>query len=288
VALTFLVPSAAADAGGHSAFTGGLLAHDGPTEVPVTVVIGCDLVLTTGGGTATVSMEELPTWLSAAPQSFEVEPTECLPGALENITREIKMAVTPAASAPGLVAASLNATVTYTGAVRGNASAAIEVPPAAVAYRPGHRITPEGDQTFTVPATGAFTFDLTIEVLANARTMVMFEDKVMSDPSAFITGLKAHTYDVAAGETRETRKVVFTPPEGAWESMTVKFRTFSHCLDGPDCGETGERIVTWTFVNQTPGVAPGAEAETKDAPGFTPFAMLAVVALALLLRRRQP
>lgn len=281
-----LVPSASADANGHSSFAAGELAYDEPTNVPVTVVLGCDLVLTTGGGIATVSMEELPVWLSAAPVSVEVDPMECIPGVQGEITRELSVAVTPAADAPGLVPASINATVTYDGELQGDATAKITLAPVVVGYRPGHRISPEGDQTFTVPAAQPYSFDMTIDVLANARTMVMFEDKTLSDPSAMVNGLKAHTYDVAAGETQEKRKVTFTPPEGPWESVTVTFRTFSHCLDGTNCGEESESVVTWTFKNEAPSTAPEQNAESKGAPGASLFLVLALLVSVAAMRRR--
>jgi hypothetical protein len=284
-----MAPSAAADAKGSSSFADDEIAHDAPTSVPLTVEIGCDLAITSGGGTVTVTMEELPEWLTATTATFDVDPMSCIPSSpsLGNVSQEVTLQVTPSKDAPGLVPASLNATVRFTGELRGNATAGIEVPPVVVKYRPGHSTTPE-DMTFTVPPGAPYTFDLVIDVTANARTMVMFEDKKLSDPAALLNGLKAETYDVAAGKRGETRKVTFTPPEDpSWERVVVTFRTFSHCLDGDHCPEEMQRNVTWTFVNQQPGLQTSTLDE-KDAPAL-PMVLVAagLVALAAMVRRRQ-
>lgn len=284
---TILVPSALAGVSGSSQLATDVLAYDGPTTITVTVTVGCDLALTTGGGTATLSMDALPSWLTAAPTTVDVDPVACVPGVQGNITQQAAITVTPAADAPGLRPTHLNATVAYKGKLQGEETAEIPIGPVVVAYRPGHKITPEGDQTFTVPSSEQYSLDMSIEVTANARTMVMFEDKALSDPNALVNGLKAHTYDVPAGETKETRKVVFTPPEGPWESVTVKFRTFSHCLDGVDCDEQNVRDVTWTFQNQSPdSIPPTTTEDAKAAPGATGLWVVLVVVVAALARRR--
>jgi hypothetical protein len=277
-----LLPAAAADAAGRSAFQGHELSHSEPTPVPVEVVLGCDLVLTTGGGTATVAMPFLPPWLAAAPQSVTVEPADCVPGVAGNVTRAVTLQVTPASDAPGLVPANISATIQYTGSLRGASQANVSLPEVVVAYRPGHALVPAGDQEFRVPGNRSFSFDLEIQVTANARTMVMFEDKAVSDPEAMLVGLKAETYDVNAGHRGERRKVTFTPPEGPWEEVTVGFRTFSHCLDGERCGNQMEQNVTWRFVND----APAADPPAKGASAPAALAALGALAGALALRRR--
>lgn len=280
-----LLPTAAAEARGGSSFADRELAHSGPTPVPIDVVLGCDLVLTTGGGSATVTMPFLPPWLTAPAQSVAVEATDCIPGAVGNVTRTVTLQVTPAADAPGLVPANITARIDYAGELRGTAQANVTLPEVVVAYRPGHTLTPAGDQEFRVPGNRSFSFDLEIEVTANARTMVMFEDKVVSDPEALLLGLKAETYDVAAGEKGEVRKVTFTPPDGAWDEVTVSFRTFSHCLDGDDCGNQLEANLTWRFLNESPVTAQGETTKAAPAPAVVLLLILLVAALAWIRRR---
>ncbi|HET6399030.1 MAG TPA: hypothetical protein VFH47_05700 [Candidatus Thermoplasmatota archaeon] len=284
-----------ADVSATTAFAGGEIAHDAPTMVPITVDVGCDLALRTAGGTVTVEFQDLPEWLTASPQSMEVDPAACVPGVDGSITQDVPMELTPSPDAPGLVPAILNASVTYTGEVTeptGQVSAPetafVETPATMVAYRPGHTMQPDGDQTFQVPGNEPYSFDLQLDIQANARTMIMFEDRTISDPNALINGLKAQIYDVPAGQTSETRKVTFTPPSGPWESVAVTFRTYSHCLDGENCGNQLERTVTWTFVNAGGEAPPAEEPESgsKDAPGPALVIVLVALVAALAARRR--
>jgi hypothetical protein len=287
--------SARADVSASSPFQGGEIAHDASTEVPIRVVVGCDLALFQGGGTVEVTFQQLPAWLSSELQSVEVDPAGCVPGVTGNITQDVPMQITPASNAPGLLPFVLNATVTFTGEVMEPtgqvsqpATVTVLTPETKLAYRPGHTMTPDGDQTFQVPANEPYTFDLRLDIHANARTMIMFEDKTLSNPDALLNGLRAETYDVAAGQTSETRKVMFTPPGTPWESVVVTFRTYSHCLDGENCGNQLERTVTWTFTNAG-GAEPSAqdpESGSKDTPGPAFLVVLFALLAAFVARRR--
>ncbi len=263
------------------------IAPGGNATASVYIALDCFTVIRTGGGEATLAFAGSPAWVTLTGASVVFDAQDCISGVTEslNLTSVIQVRVDDAA--PAFLPARSNVTVTYTGAVGDPITTTATVSGITAQYVPGHRTTPEGDQTFNVKGSQVFSFEMTIEITANGRTMVMFEDKKVSDPDAILNGLKAQIYDVPNGDTGETRKVTFTPPQDAWEKVTVDFRTYSHCLDGPDCDPELERTVAWTFVNEQPAVLESSAA-SKGAPAPQGVLVaLVFAALAGIVRARR-
>lgn len=291
LAAILLLPAAGADVTHSTTFTGGAIPYDGTATIPIDVSVGCDVILFSGGGSADVQVVGLPAWLNATSTTVTFEPTECPgnppPGA---VVKQAELTLTPAPDAPGLVNATLNASIVYIGELpisEPNVSP-VELPAVHVAYRPGHVMTPDGDQMFTV-TNGTYAFDMTVDVTANARTMIMFEDKKVVG-GGLLTGLQAHVFNVPAGEVQLMQPVKFTAPQGEWDTVRVTFYNYSHCLDGTDCGEQLARTITWTFKNADAGAAvqpQGDKSESKGAPGLAlPALATALAALVVMARRR--
>ena len=291
MAAILLLPAAAADVTHSTTFTGGAIPYDGTATIPIDVSVGCDVVLVSGGGSADVQVAGLPTWLTAASTIVTFEPTECSGGPTAAVIKQAELTLTPAPNAPGLINATFNATIVYVGEAPGPLGqprvSPIELPAVHVAYRPGHVMTPDGDQTFTV-TNGTYAFDMTVDITANARTMVMFEDKKVNG-GGLLTGLQAKVFDVPNGDTRLVQPVKFTAPQGAWDTVRVSFYNYSHCLDGTDCGEQLARTVTWTFknANATADLESQGEKESKGAPGLALPAIAAALAALVVLARRK-
>ncbi len=257
-----------------------MLSPDAPTAIEIMVTVGCMEVLENmGEADVSVALADAPEWLQAEPVQLHFGIEEC-PGhdaVVKNATLSVDTI-----DAPGLAPFTLALV-----AQLGDHAAETEAPGVMVDYLPGHLMTPDGDQTFMVNGT-TFEFDLALEITANAKTMIMFEDKVVSG-AASLTGLRAHIFDVASGDRSLTNRVVFTAPEGEWAEETVSFYTYSHCLDGPDCGENFARNVTWTFQNVGPAVPATDEApvdKDADAPAVSWAFLLVAMAVAVTLRRR--
>lgn len=289
IAVALLAPAATADVTHSTTFTGGAIPYDGSVTIPIQVTVGCDVILGSLGGSASVVVVG-PAWLNTTSTTVTFGPTDCSGGPTAEVSKEAEVILTPAPDAPGLVNASLNGTITYIGEVANPLTpgpSPVELPAVHVAYRPGHLMTPNGDQTFTV-TNGSYSFDMTVDVTANARTMIMFEDKKVSG-GGLLTGLQAHVFNVPEGEIQLVQPVKFTAPEGAWDTVKVSFRNYSHCLDGADCGEQLEKSVTWTFTNANPtDIEPASEKkDAKGAPGpLLPATLLALALAAVVVRRK--
>lgn len=292
LAAILFAPMAAADVTHSTTFAGGAIPYDGSATIPIQVNVGCDVILASLGGTASVAVIG-PSWLNASSTNVAFDPAECSSDPAGEVSKQAEVTLTPNADAPGLVNATLNATIVYVGEAAlppplgGARESPVELPAVHVSYRPGHAMTPDGDQTFTV-TNGSYAFDMKVGITANARTMIMFEDKKVSG-GGLLTGLQAHIFNVPEGELNLVQPVKFTAPQGAWDSVRVSFRTYSHCLDGTDCGPQLEKTVTWTFKNagDNATVEPAGEKESKGAPGLLlPSMTLALAAAAIALRRK--
>ena len=288
LAAILLLPTVAADLNHSTTFEGGAIPYDGTATIPIMVEVGCDIVLMTAGGSASVQVTGLPTWLTAESTVLSFDTMECT-NPLGNVTKQADLVLTPAADAPGLVNATLNATIVYDGEAPGPLGdprlSPVTLPDVHVSYRPGHVITPTGDQTFMV-ANGSYAFDMKVDITANARTMIMFEDKRVQG-GGMLTGLQAHVFDVPAGERSLVQPVKFTAPQGEWDTVRVLFYNYSHCLDGVDCGPQVASNVTWTFKNAGAAAAVTEDGGSKDAPGPLLPVTLGCLALAALLVRRK-
>ncbi|MFA5943535.1 MAG: hypothetical protein WC876_03610 [Candidatus Thermoplasmatota archaeon] len=289
-AAVLILPAAAADVTHSTTFKGGAIPYDGNATIPIQVSVGCDVVLASGGGSADVQVAGQPTWLNATSTTVAFDPSECLMDPAGAVVKQADLVLTPMPNAPGLVNVTLNATIVYVGEAPGPLGeprlSPIELPTVHVAYRPGHLMTPDGDKTFPV-TNGTYTFDMKVEITANARTMIMFEDKRVQG-GGLLTGLQAHVFNVPAGETNLVQPVRFTAPQGAWDTVKVSFRNYSHCLDGTDCGPQVEKTITWTFTNTGPAVEPATETnDSKDAPAPLLPAILMTLALVVAVARRK-
>ena len=291
LAAILLLPAAAADVTHSTTFQGGAIPYDGNATIPIDVSVGCEVILASLGGSASVKVVA-PAWLNATSTTVSFDPSECagIPAGSEvpRVTKQADVTLTPAPDSPGLVNATLNATIVYVGEAPMSEprNSFVALPDVHVAYRPGHVMTPDGDQTFTV-TNGTYSFDMTVDITANARTMIMFEDKKVTG-GGLLTGLQAHVFDVPAGEVQLVQPVKFTAPTGAWETVKVSFYNYSHCLDGTDCGPQVQNNITWTFKNGGPPVEPATEnEESKDAPGpVFPAILLALALVAIVARRK--
>jgi hypothetical protein len=216
-----------------------LVPHDGSLDLNVVVTATCQEILL-GGASLTVALGATgaPSWLGVTGSTVDFSLTEC--GATVNVVKNGTVTLTPAADAIGLQPVSLTVTA--------NTDAATDpVSGVMVSYRPGHQISPSGDQTFRV-TDATYPFNVSIAVQANARTMVMFTEKVVNG-TGVLTGLRDHTFDVAAGETTLVLPVTFTAPTGKWSTNTVTFTNFSHCLEHDSCSQpTMMKNITWTFT----------------------------------------
>lgn len=288
LAALLLAPLAAADATHSTTFTGGAIPYDGTATIPIDVTVECPDLLVGLGSSARVDAVG-PSWLNATSTTVTFDPMECSGSPAGALTKQVEVSLTPLPDAPGLVNATLNATLVYDDenpATQASQSP-IELPAVHVAYRPGHIMAPAGDQTFTV-TDGTYTFDMQVDITANARTMIMFEDKKVSG-GGLLTGLQAHVFDVPAGEVQLVQPVKFTAPQGAWETVKVSFYNYSHCLDGTDCGPQIQSNVTWTFKNANPAVIEpaGEKKDSKGAPGpALPAVLIALALVAIMVRRK--
>ncbi len=284
VALVALLPATSAQAPSAAfelqASVPPMLIPNGATAIDVMVTLGCMEVLENmGEADVVVALADAPEWLQAEPAQLHFGIEECLghDTVVQNATLSVETV-----DAPGLAPFTLALV-----AQLGDHAAEAEAAGVMVDYLPGHTMTPDGDQTFMVNGT-TLEFDLDLEITANAKTMIMFEDKVVSG-AASLTGLRAHIFDVAAGDRSLTNRVIFTAPESAWAQETVSFYTYSHCLDGPDCGENFARNVTWTFQNAGPAMPATNQAplaEDAEAPGVSWAFLLVAMTVAVAVRRR--
>ena len=243
----------------------------------LTVTVGCMEVLENSGeADVIVSALELPEGITAESVEMHFGIEDCL--GEEAITQTTTINLVVAANAHGLEPF----TVTFEAAL-GDHTTEAQVPDVMVDYLPGHTMTPAGDQVFEVDGP-TYAFDLILNFTSNAKTMVMFEDKVVSG-AAILTGLKAQIVDVETTKS-VTNNIVFTAPEGAWTEETVTFNTYSHGLDGPDCGENFEQNITWTFRNADPNVSANDGPVDEEAPGLAlPIVLAALAGLAIARRR---
>lgn len=289
-ALLLLQVASANPGGGEHAggFEGVVLPPDGTAVLPVEVSMGCDTIVRSGGGSADVQATSSAAWLGATSTTVTFDPSECLAGPTGTIVKQAELTLTPAADAPGLVVATLEASIVYVGEapapMGGTTQTPVFLPDVQVAYRPGHALSPGGDQAFTVLG-GSHSFNLTIEVTSNAQTMVLFEDQ-KAIGGGLVSGLQPLAFDVAAGNGRLVQPVTFTAPAEAWESVLFTFRNSSRCADAAQCAPQLQQNVTWTFTNGDAATAQAGK-DAKGAPGPLLPSILAALGLTLIAVRRR-
>ena len=247
------------------------------TTYPVSVTVGCMEVLENNGeADVTISAKELPEGIKSDQQEMHFGIEDCV--GQESISKNATITISSDSDAHGLEPFTLRFE-----ALLGDHATQTEIADVMVDYLPGHSMTPAGDQVFEVTG-DSYSFDLTLDFTSNAKTMVMFENKVVSG-TAGLTGLKAQIVDVESTQSI-TNNIVFAAPEGAWTEETVTFYTYSHCLDGPDCGENFEQNITWTFRNANPNVSANEAPLDEEAPGLAlPLLLVALVGLVAARRR---
>lgn len=251
--------------------------YSGSTQLPVTVTIGCLTLASELSTTATVTIPEPPAWLTVTPADLDLsgDIPMCVTGAAGTIVKEAMIGLAVAPEAPGVVKTEVNVVATV-GATSGTGTASF-----AVAYHASHKITP--DVKFPVQVTGpTFTFNVTAEQNANARSMIMFEQFKVTAGS--FSGLASQPYNPPESKVF---KVKFTAPPGEWNESKVTFYNYSHYL--LTTGEAGdpelEARPEWTFVNAAP---PAPDGDDKGAPGAAgPLTALLLVACAFVAARRR-
>lgn len=279
-AIVLLAPLATAQDSLEISFEGGdrEMTPGQPTSIPVEVVADCALILTAGeAGSLSVEIgHNLPLVWSVDTPSITLSPDEgCITNmGTQNGTGTLR--VTPDSDAPGLepVDLVLNATAGESTA-QSDDSARLYV-----AYEPGHSIST--DLSFPYAMTNAdgdtLGFNITIQVQANAATMVSFTE--VQSGGGSIAGLDSQTLDVPAGETSRTIPVTWTPP-ASWDNATISFRHSSSCTaTGFECDPTNNRTEEWTITNEQ------SNGGGKSSPGLAPIVIVGLVALAARAARR--
>lgn len=288
--LALLLPSAAAQSGPIALAPNWPtpLSPTTPTGVPFNVTLDCAVIAQKGGSAnVDVSLDKAPAWITAQAARVSFAAADCVTGAKTTLTRPGTIQLAAAADAPGLEPFSVTLSAAVTGSTEKTTAKKDDL---VLGYRPGHALSPPGDQTFRVTQ-ATYAFELAINVTANAQTMVMFEDKTVDLGS--LDGLRAMTFDVANGERAITYNVLYTPPTGNWTQAKVTFRTYSHCLVGDGCDPQLASTITWTFLNEQPPSPNDAGNPSDPAPGGQSPSVggaltLALVALAsLILARRR-
>lgn len=279
-AILVLAPYATAQTSLDVSFDAGdrEMAPGQPTSIPVEVEADCALILTEGeAGSLSVAIDHnLPlVWSVDTPSITLSADQACITNSgTQNATGTLT--VTPGDDAPGLEPVSLVLNATAGDSTAQSDDTAMLY----VAYDPGHSISP--DISFPYAMTNAdgeaLEFNITIQVQANAATMVMFTDVQAGGGS--INGLDAQTFDVPAGETSRTIPVSWTPP-ASWDNATISFRHFSHCTaEGFQCDPASNGTIEWTITNEK-GNGGG-----KASPGLAPIIIVGLVALAARAARR--
>jgi len=242
------------------------------------VAVDCLLIIQNAGSLeVSFAFPDAPTGVNASVEPVSYDAQGCLtsPAPLDGtLIKNITVDVSASEDAPGLTPFAL--TMEATG---DDQTGSGDFQGLMVDYSPGHTIDPGNGETFEVRG-GQVSFNLTIDVTANARTMVMFEDKDVP-AGAKLDGLSAVTFEVAAGERTATLPVTFQAPQGDWEELEVSFTNFSHCLDGSPCDPVQQQQVTWTFVNMG-GAPTGTDGDGGDEGEESPGAGMLLVALGVL------
>lgn len=284
-ALALLAPAAQAqDPSGISlvANSAGTVPFQGEGSFPVTLTVGCALVLQAAADdfTATVSAVGAPSWLTLDDAAVSIDPTGCLAGMGETpVSADVPFSV--AADAPGVEPLSVNLTATVAGTTSDPASAAFTV-----AYESNYTVVADAQFPLTL-TTPEVKFNVTATQASNARSMIMMEGVTVSAGS--FAGLPSTVYESAAGSpASKTFEVTFKAPEGEWTNATVTFQAFGHYL--LTSGEAGEyspaQTYTFQFVNGgTPATDGDGDGKESPAP-VAAFTALGLLGLAAALRRK--
>ena len=231
---------------------------------------------------ATVTTD-LPGYYGARDGTGTFSVQDCVTGATQQLTQTIDVALSPTDDAIGLAPTPFKATVTV-----GTATAEFDHDKnIQIAYEDGHTMTPDVafPYEFTDADGEALEFNITIDIAANSRTMVMFIDPGASVGN--VDGLFHQIFDVEDGETTRTIGVTWTPPSFAWETAEISFYNYSHCLNGSPCDPTNEQNITWEIRNAQTGGGAGETPDDEESPSIPFIALgLALVAAAFVARRR--
>lgn len=242
-----------------------------------TAEVGCfEMVL--GGGSTTLNISVVgPSWAGASAQSIELSPADCpTASGVLNVTGSIDYAIS--ASAPGMAPESVEVTASI-GDSLGTATTSVTA-----GYRGTYTLGT--DTEFPVQVTeDTVTFNILLTVDANADTMVMFatDDEVQTMGTIAVPTFL--NFRDLSGPTTSEVSVTYTAPTAAWEQDRFQFTTWSHYLnDG--AVKSPDQVITWSFDNAGTTTGNGAD-EGEDSPG-APLVLLslALVGVAMVLRRR--
>ena len=257
----------------------------GSTEIDYTVTVGCAHFALQGEDSLEISLStNLDAYYGASFAPVTVTPgPACITSTEGEVTATATLKLTPTSSAMGLLPRD-DFTVTATA---GDASDTYEhEEPIQIDYKGGHTTTTSilFPYNFTDEDGGAIHFNYTVDVQANSRTMVMWEN--VSSGGGSLDGMApTHTFPVEEGERQWAYNLTWRPPTGNWDNATISFYTYSHSTKISPTEKVNEQTVTWTIYNDaTP--AKSGNGDSKGLPGLPMPAIFLAVALAVALRRR--
>ena len=278
--LTLVLLSAPAASAADATFTDEPITvpPTGSASLPVTVTVDCTDVVAAGGDLdVPVSATGLPDWFGAGTAEAHFDAMSCLTGEATAST-EVALTFTPTADALGLDP--------YSFLVVAGEDSFDFTGPIQVGYLDGHTMTTDLEFPYVLTDAdgGAVSWNITLDITANSQTMVMFQN--LQTSLGKLSGVSHQIFDVETGDTTRTLTATFEAPDFEWDEVTIKFWNYSHCLKGTDCPPTNSQNLTWVIQNGATG-DPTNDAGGKDSPGLAPVGLtLAVVAAALVARRR--
>lgn len=239
----------------------------------------------TGGGSAeyTVTVTEPPAWLNATDATVTFDATGCVTNPTGSLQESGSIDLATAAGAPGMTPTTITLSTDDGGATQDT--------DVQVEYVKGYMLLFPADE-FPLEIGGeAETFNATIHLFANARSMAMFQ--VVEKPEYLsVSGLpdfKTVGDDELAGdlEFMQEYPITVTPPSsGSWEEDSITFTTWSHFLDDGDM-KTEDETITWTFTNAAPAQANGDDSNDSPGGGVVLVGLGLLGAAFVALRRRK-
>ncbi len=253
----------------------------GSTTLSYTITVDCADFLTGTKASFDITLtDDLPDYYGSSSEGVTIEAGAGCLNADAQITGTADLVLTPTADAFGHTPKKFNVTVSD----GTNEATFTHAQPIQIEYVAGHTLATSVGFPYEFQG-DALAFNVTIDIQANAQTMVMFMEVATGGT---LSGLTHQIFDVELGDRNRVLPVVWTPPAGAWTNDTITFYNFSHCLKGSPCDDTNGETITWEIHNMAPGGDSGSSnGGSKDSPGAPLFAVLALLGLAAVLVRRR-
>lgn len=264
------------------------LAAEGTTALSFNVTASCDEFVPdaiTGQGTVeyTVTATALPAWLNASEATVAFDATGCLTNPTGSLQESGSIDLTTAAGAPGMAPTAITLEADE-GAATADADVQVE-------YVKGYMLMFPADAFPMEVGAEATTFNATVHLFANARSMAMFQ--VLERPEYLsvsgIPDFKTVGDEELAGdmEFMQDYPITVTPPTtGTWEEDSITFKTWSHFLDDGNV-KTEDETITWTFVNTAPAQTGGDDSNDSPGGGVVLVGLGLLGAAFVALRRRK-